>query len=272
MQIYFTIIFFIQDKFSGIIDFYFSCEDYLAFEIAICFNALCFDGLKENLSFNVTKAKNFIDGYNSIRKLTEEEKNNIKVLSQGAALRFLLTRVFDALNTIEGAIVKIKDPVEYLRRLEFHKNSKNYEDYFFLMKFKIYTDGACSGNPGKGGWAAIILDGKNQLSISGSENKTTNNRMELMAPIMALKKIKNKSEIIIYTDSRYVKDGITDWIKKWKLNNWKSSNKKPVKNKDLWVKLDNSCQKHKIIWKWVKAHAGNKFNNLVDELAVSKTK
>ena len=124
-------IFFIQDKFSGIIDFYFSCEDFLAFEIAICFNALCFDGLKENLSFNVTKAKNFIDGYTSIRKLTEDEKNNIKVLSQGAALRFLLTRVFDALNTVEGAIVKIKDPVEYLKRLEFHKNSKNYEDYFF---------------------------------------------------------------------------------------------------------------------------------------------
>ena len=124
-------IFFIQNKFSGIIDFYFSCEDFLAFEIAICFNALCFDGLKENLSFNVTKAKNFIDGYTSIRKLTEEEKNSVKVLSQGAALRFLLTRVFDALNTVEGAIVKIKDPVEYLKRLEFHKNSKNHEDYFF---------------------------------------------------------------------------------------------------------------------------------------------
>ena len=124
-------IFFIRDKFSGIIDFYFSCEDFFAFEIAICFNALCFDGYKENLSFNVTKAKNFIDGYSSIRKLTEEEKNNIKVLSQGAALRFLLTRVFDALNTIEGAIVKIKDPIEYLKRLEFHKNSKNFEDYFF---------------------------------------------------------------------------------------------------------------------------------------------
>ena len=124
-------IFFIQDKFSGIIDFYFSCEDYFAFEIAICFNALCFDGLKENLSFNVTKAKNFVDGYTSIRKLTDFEKNSIKVLSQGAALRFLLTRVFDALNTVEGAIVKIKDPMEYLKRLEFHKNSKNYEDYFF---------------------------------------------------------------------------------------------------------------------------------------------
>ena len=124
-------IFFIQDKFSGVIDFYFSCEDFYAFEIAICFNALCFDGLKSNLSFNVTKAKNFIDGYTSLRKLTDEELNNIKVLSQGAALRFLLTRVFDALNKVKGAIVKIKDPMEYLKRLEFHKNAKNREDYFF---------------------------------------------------------------------------------------------------------------------------------------------
>ena len=124
-------IFFIDDKFSGIIDFYFSCEDFFAFEIAICFNALCFDGLKSNLSFNVTKAKNFIDGYVSIKKLTDKEKNNIKVLSQGAALRFLLTRVFDSLNKVEGAIVKVKDPMEYLKRLEFHKNSKNFEDYFF---------------------------------------------------------------------------------------------------------------------------------------------
>ena len=124
-------IFFIEDKFSGIIDFYFSCEEFYAFEIAICFNALCFDGQKNNLSFNVTKAKNFIDGYSSVRKLLDEEKEGIKVLSQGAALRFLLTRVFDALNTVEGAIVKIKDPLEYLKRLEFHKNSKNFEDYFF---------------------------------------------------------------------------------------------------------------------------------------------
>ena len=124
-------IFFDKDKFSGIIDFYFSCEDFFALEIAICFNALCFDGAKENLSFNVTKAKNFIDGYSSVRKLSELEKQSIKVLSQGAALRFLLTRVFDALNTVEGAIVKVKDPIEYLKRLEFHKNAKNYEDYFF---------------------------------------------------------------------------------------------------------------------------------------------
>ncbi len=124
-------IFFINNKFSGLIDFYFSCEDFYAFEIAICFNALCFDGVPKNLSFNVTKAKNFIDGYSSVRKLNDNEKSNIKVLSQGAALRFLLTRVFDALNTIKGATVKVKDPMEYLKRLEFHKNSKNFEDYFF---------------------------------------------------------------------------------------------------------------------------------------------
>ena len=137
---------------------------------------------------------------------------------------------------------------------------------------KIYTDGSCLENPGNGGWAAIINDNGNIKKINGSEKNTTNNRMELMAPIMALKKIRKKSEITIFTDSKYVKDGITDWIKKWKINNWKSSNKKPVKNKDLWIKLDNVCLKHKVTWKWVKAHAGNKYNNLVDELAVSKTK
>ena len=124
-------IFFQNEKFSGFIDFYFSCNDYYAFEIAICFNALCFDGLQNNLNFNVTKAKNFIDGYNSIREIKDDEKINMKTLSQGAALRFLLTRVFDSLNTVEGAIVNIKDPIEYLKRLEFHKNSKDFEDYFF---------------------------------------------------------------------------------------------------------------------------------------------
>jgi homoserine kinase type II len=119
------------ENINGIIDFTFSCNEFYAFEIAICFNALCFDGSRNNLSFNVTKAKNFISGYNEFRMISEKEKEFIKVLSQGAALRFLLTRVFDALNTNEGAIVKVKDPMEYLVRLEFHKNSKSFEDYFF---------------------------------------------------------------------------------------------------------------------------------------------
>ena len=122
-------IFFKNKKLYGFIDFYFSCNDFYAFEIAICFNALCFDGAKENLSFNVTKAKKFMEGYNEVRKISDEEKKSIKVLSQGAALRFLLTRVFDYINIVDGAVVKIKDPIEYLKRLEFHKNAKSFEDY-----------------------------------------------------------------------------------------------------------------------------------------------
>ena len=124
-------IFFKSNKLSGIIDYYFACNDYYAFEIAICLNALCFEGNNANLSFNVTKAKRFIDGYSSVRKLLDEEKNSLKVLCQGAAIRFLLTRVFDFLNLSEGALVKIKDPLEYLKRLEFHDNVKDYKDYFF---------------------------------------------------------------------------------------------------------------------------------------------
>ena len=124
-------LFFKNNKLSGIIDFYFSCYDFYAFEIAICLNALCFEGKRENLSFNVTKAKKFIDGYSSIRKLSEIEKQSLKILCQGAAMRFLLTRVFDYLNLTEGALVKIKDPIEYLKRLEFHNSVKNHQDYFF---------------------------------------------------------------------------------------------------------------------------------------------
>ena len=122
-------IFFKNNKFSGFIDFYFSCNDFYAFEIAVCFNALCFDGVKQNLSFNVTKATKLMEGYNEVRKISKDEKTAIKVLSQGAALRFLLTRVFDYLNKVDDAVVKIKDPEEYLKRLEFHKNAKSFEDY-----------------------------------------------------------------------------------------------------------------------------------------------
>ena len=136
------------------------------------------------------------------------------------------------------------------------------------MKIKIYTDGACSGNPGSGGWGAVIFDEKKkQSNISGKVKDTTNNRMELMAPIMALKRIKSNSDITIFTDSIYVKNGITEWIKKWEKNGWQNSNKKTVKNKDLWIKLNDLCQKNKVIWRWVKGHSNNKYNNLADELA-----
>jgi ribonuclease HI len=141
------------------------------------------------------------------------------------------------------------------------------------MKFKIFTDGACSGNPGPGGWGAVIFDEENnQKNISGSEKNTTNNRMELLAAIMALKKIKSNSDVLIYTDSIYVKNGITEWVIKWKENGWKNANKKPVKNKDLWLKLDGLCKKNNVSWKWVKGHSSHKYNNLADELATQAIK
>ena len=141
------------------------------------------------------------------------------------------------------------------------------------MKYTIYTDGACSGNPGPGGWGAVIFDNKNkQKNISGSEENTTNNRMELSAAIMALEEVNTNSEITIYTDSTYVKNGITEWVLKWKENGWKNSNKEPVKNKDLWEKLVNLCEQNTINWKWVKGHASNKYNNLADELATKAIK
>ncbi|MDC1156125.1 ribonuclease HI [Candidatus Pelagibacter sp.] len=132
---------------------------------------------------------------------------------------------------------------------------------------KIYTDGSCLQNPGAGGWAAIISkDGENK-EISGSEKDTTNNRMELSAPINALKEMKSNEQIEIYTDSQYVKLGITEWINKWIVNNWKTSKKEDVKNKDLWIELYNLNKSLDIKWNWVKAHAGNIMNEKVDLLA-----
>ena len=131
----------------------------------------------------------------------------------------------------------------------------------------IYTDGSCLTNPGNGGWAAIINDEKKIRKISGSEKNTTNNRMELLAPINALKHMKPGVEIKIYTDSQYVKNGITEWINTWLANNWKTSKKEDVKNKDLWIDLYNLNKSLNIQWNWVKAHDGNPLNEEVDLLA-----
>ena len=131
----------------------------------------------------------------------------------------------------------------------------------------IYTDGSCLTNPGNGGWAAIINDGKEIKKISGNEKNTTNNRMELMAPINALKNINSKDPIEIFTDSKYVKNGITEWINTWVLNNWKTSKKENVKNKDLWLELHKLNQSLNVKWNWVKAHAGDPLNEEVDMLA-----
>ncbi|MBQ7659776.1 MAG: ribonuclease HI [Alphaproteobacteria bacterium] len=135
-------------------------------------------------------------------------------------------------------------------------------------RVEIYTDGACSQNPGVGGWAAVLRYKDVQKEISGGALETTNNRMELTAVIEALKALKTRCNITLYTDSKYVMSGITEWLVNWKKNNWKTANKKnEVKNIDLWQTLDELCAKHEIRWVWVKGHAGNPLNERVDELA-----
>ncbi|MBI04941.1 MAG: ribonuclease HI [Pelagibacteraceae bacterium] len=132
----------------------------------------------------------------------------------------------------------------------------------------IYTDGACSGNPGIGGWGVVILEeNNNEICLNGGDDHTTNNRMELTAAIEALKNFPNRENIIIITDSKYVKDGIQIWIQNWKKNGWKTTGKKPVKNKELWIELDELITKHNITWEWIKGHAGNKYNDKADYLA-----
>ena len=132
---------------------------------------------------------------------------------------------------------------------------------------KIYTDGSCIENPGSGGWAAIIIDGEKKTQIKGSKKNTTNNQMELLAPIQALKKIPIGSKVQIFTDSKYVKTGITEWIHNWKKNGWKTANKQQVKNKELWTELDLLTNEFEIKWSWVKGHSTDKLNNEVDLIA-----
>ena len=137
-----------------------------------------------------------------------------------------------------------------------------------MKEVTIYTDGACSGNPGKGGWGAILIYAKQEKYMSGSKQLTTNNQMELTATIQALKIIVKPSNIGLYTDSQYVKNGITNWIFNWKKNGWKTANKKPVANKDLWIELDKYVDFHSVNWFWVKGHSGDHYNEIADELAV----
>jgi ribonuclease HI len=136
-----------------------------------------------------------------------------------------------------------------------------------MEQIEIYTDGACKGNPGPGGWGALLRSGEHEKEIFGGERHTTNNRMEITAVIESLKLVKKKAKVFIYTDSTYVKDGISSWIKQWKINGWKTSAKKPVKNEELWRELDLLVSQHQIEWVWVKGHAGDEGNERADALA-----
>jgi ribonuclease HI len=141
-----------------------------------------------------------------------------------------------------------------------------------MKQVELITDGACSGNPGPGGWAAILKFGKHRKELWGAERETTNNRMELKAAIEGLKLLKEPCEVQVTTDSEYVLKGITQWIAAWKRNNWKSASKQPVKNQDLWQELDEQVNRHRVKWTWTKGHADHPDNNRCDELAVQAAK
>ena len=136
-----------------------------------------------------------------------------------------------------------------------------------MKKIEIFTDGACKGNPGPGGWGAVMRWQGHEKQINGAEASTTNNRMELTAAIEALKMLKSQCEVELTTDSQYVRRGITEWIVNWKKNNWRNSQKKPVKNADLWQELDSEAAKHVVTWHWVKGHSGHPENETADALA-----
>ncbi len=131
----------------------------------------------------------------------------------------------------------------------------------------IFTDGACKGNPGPGGWGAILMSGLNEKELYGYDPQTTNNRMEMMAAIQALEALKKPCDVSMNVDSQYVLQGMTEWIRGWKARGWKTADKKPVKNDDLWKRLDAACAPHKIKWTWVKGHAGHEYNERADQLA-----
>lgn len=136
-----------------------------------------------------------------------------------------------------------------------------------MKKVEAFTDGACRGNPGPGGWGVLLRFGGHEKELNGGEAHTTNNRMELSAAIEALKALSESCHVTLTTDSTYVRDGITQWVSKWKANGWKTAAKKPVKNQDLWIALDEHCQRHAVDWQWVKGHAGHPENERADQLA-----
>ena len=256
---------------SGIIDFTFACTDMLAYDVAICLNAWCFES---DCSFNVTKARALLSAYGRERKMSKAEEDALPLLARGSALRFLLTRLVDFLNVPKGALVRPKDPLEYVRKLRFHQSVVIVRDYGVrdgnvssLPSVIIHTDGACSGNPGPGGWGAILKFGDVEKEMKGGEAHTTNNRMELMAAISALEALKKPCTVDLYTDSQYVRQGITGWIHGWKRNGWRTADKKPVKNAELWQRLDEALKPHQVRWHWVKGHAGHDENERADQLA-----
>ena len=201
----------------------------------------------------------------------DAERNALPLLARGAALRFLLTRLVDWFDVPPGALVRPKDPLEYYRKLRFHQAVASVRDYGIDERTMsephvvIHTDGACSGNPGPGGWGAILAFGDHEKELKGGEAHTTNNRMELMAAIAALEALKRPCLVDIHTDSQYLRNGIMSWINSWKRNGWRTADKKPVKNVDLWQRLDAALRSIACAGTGCKGHAGHDLNERADD-------
>ena len=256
-------VFFMQERVSGLIDFYFACNDFYAYDLAIALNAWCFES---DATFNVTKARALMAGYQSVRPLSVEEIDAMPILGAGAAMRFLTTRLFDWLNQVDGAQVEPKTPMIFAPTALSPQCNATGRLRINAMKYEIFTDGVFR-KPGPGGWGVLINGPDGARDLCGGAPSTTNNQMELMAAIEALGAVPDGAEIRLVTDSVYVKDGITSWINNWKRRGWKTAAGKPVKNIELWKALDAACARHTVEWVWVKGHAGNAGNEHADALA-----
>ena len=260
-------VFFLGDKLSGLIDFYFACTDTLFYDVAVCLNAWCFEA---DHSYNVTKGRALLNAYNKVRALSAAERTALPILARGAAMRFLLTtagRLAGGARRRAGAAEGSARILPQTALPPVGEKRRGLRALMTEQRVTIHTDGACSGNPGPGGWGAILSFGDHEKELMGGEPHTTNNRMELMAAISALEALKRPCTVDLHTDSEYLKNGITSWIHGWKKNGWRTSDKKPVKNIDLWKRLDEALGHHKVHWHWVKGHAGHAMNERADELA-----
>ena len=264
-------VFFLGDRLSGLIDFYFACTDTLAYDVAVCLNAWCFE---PDHSYNVTKGRALLRSYANVRALSAAERAALPMLARGAAMRFLLTRLVDWLAVPDGALVKPKDPLEYFRKLRFHQSVKSAHDPT-MAESEDHARAASPSTPtapapairARAAGARSLTFGDHEKELNGGEPHTTNNRMELMAAISALETLKRPCSVDLYTDSEYMRGGITGWINGWKKNGWRTADKKPVKNVDLWKRLDAALGHHEVRWHWVKGHAGHAMNERADELA-----
>ena len=242
---------FMNAQVSGLIDFYFACNDAFAYDLAVMLNAWCFES---DGAYNITKGKSLhrrlsqaprTDGGGDRRAAGPGARRGA-ALSADAALRLAQSRS-DGAGAAQGSA-----RISQAAALSPQREEPGRVWAVTGEVIDIFTDGACSGNPGPGGWAAILRAARHERELSGGEEQTTNNRMELMAVIRALEALKRPSTIRLHTDSRYVMDGATKWLKNWKANGWKTADKKPVKNDDLWRALDAAMAEHKISWKWVR--------------------